>query len=215
MNARTPSLLPPSATALERAAALAIAPQLDPAVLRTLGDSARIPATALPWLAWGASTDGWQEAQTETARRALVQGSVAVHQRKGTAGAIRRVLAALGASVELAEWQHTGGAPYTFTLTVWAGENPIAADDGLINLELYDRIRRLVDAVKNERSHYTLSVGARFDQGLRVATAMGVAGLARTSVDAQAVQPNPMQQPARIATAARALCVVHVSMESR
>jgi phage tail P2-like protein len=209
-----PSLLPPSATRLERAAAAVSAPVIDPAPLRTLGDSSRIPAAFLPWLAWGASTDGWQEALTETARRALVRDSVAIHQRKGTAGAIRRVLDAIGASIDLAEWQQTGGAPYTFSLTVWAGANPNAGDDGLINLELYARIRRMVDAVKNERSHYQLTVGARFDGGLRVGSALASAALARTAFDALPVQPSPMSQPLRVATAARVVSIVRASMES-
>jgi phage tail P2-like protein len=210
-----PSLLPPSATRLERAAASVSAPAIDPAPLRTLGDSSRIPATFLPWLAWGASTDGWQEALTDEARRALVRNSVAIHQRKGTAGAIRRVLDAIGASIELAEWQQTGGAPYTFTLTVWAGNNPTAGDDGLINLELYARIRRMVDAVKNERSHFQLNVGARFDGGVRAASAATVISVARTAVDALAVQPPPLIQPQRVATVARVMSIVRVCMESK
>lgn len=209
-----PSLLPPSATRLERAAAAVSAPTIDPAPLRTLGDSSRIPSTFLPWLAWGASTDGWQEALTDEARRSLVRNAVAIHQRKGTAGAIRRVLDAIGASIDLAEWQQTGGAPYTFTLTVWAGNNPTAGDDGLINLELYARIRRMVDAVKNERSHYQLNVGARFDGGVRVGSAVTATAIARSSVDAIPVQPSPMSQPLRVATAARVVSIVRASMET-
>ncbi|WP_377153667.1 phage tail protein I [Roseateles sp. UC29_93] len=209
-----PSLLPPSATRLERAAAAVSAPAIDAAPLRTLGDSSRIPAAFLPWLAWGSSTDGWQEALTEQARRALVRDSVAIHQRKGTAGAIRRVLDAIGASIDLAEWQQTGGAPYTFTLTVWAGNNPTAGDDGLINLELYARIRRMVDAVKNERSHYQLNVGARFDGGVRFGSAVTTTAIARAAVDALPVQPSPMSQPLRVATAARVVSIVRASMES-
>ncbi|MDH0866454.1 phage tail protein I [Mitsuaria sp. GD03876] len=209
-----PSLLPPSATRLERAAAAVSVPPIDPAPLRTLGDSSRIPATFLPWLAWGASTDGWQEAQTEEARRALVRNSVAIHQRKGTAGAIRRVLGAIGASIDLAEWQQTGGAPYTFTLTVWAGNNPSAGDDGLINLELYARIRRMVDAVKNERSHYGLNVGARFDHGLFFGSSVSATTIARNSAEALPVQPRPLAQSLRAATGAQVVTIVRVSMES-
>ena len=208
------SLLPPSATRLERAAAAISAPNIDPSPLRTLADSSRIPAAILPWLAWGASTDGWQEALTDDARRALVRNSVSIHQRKGTAGAIRRVLSAIGASIDLAEWQQTGGAPYTFTLTVWAGSNPNATDAGLINVELYARIRRMVDAVKNERSHYQLHVGARFDGDVRIGGAVTTTAVARTSVDALPVQPPPLFQPLRVATAARVVSIVRVSMEA-
>lgn len=214
MSTSTADLLPPSATLLERATAAVLAPQVDPSVLRTLGDSTRIPVGALPWLAWGASADGWQEAQTEASRRALVRGSIEIHQRKGTAGAIRRVLGAIGATVELSEWQSSGGAPYTFTLTVWAGDELGAGNAGLINLELYSRIRRMVDVVKNERSHYTLSVGARLTGALRVATAASITGVTHISAQAAPVQPSPLGQSLRLASAGRAISIVRASMES-
>ncbi|WAC70801.1 phage tail protein I [Roseateles sp. SL47] len=214
MSTASGNLLPPSASALERAAAVVLAPQVDPGVLRTLADSARIPASVLPWLAWACSTEGWQGAFTEASRRALVRSSVEIHQRKGTAGAIRRVLAAIDATVDLREWQATGGAPYTFTLTVWTGSSGSDASTALIDLELYDRIRRMVNAVKNERSHYELQVGASFGQDLRLACAVRAASLARPSLDARAVQPTPATQPLRLGTAARIASILRMSMDS-
>jgi len=207
------SLLPPSATRLERAAGQVATPSIDVTALRGLGDSTRVPALVLPWLAWAASTDGWEEAITEESRRELVRRSVEIHQRKGTAGAIRRVLGAIGASIELTEWQRTGGTPYTFTLTIRAGSSASSAGVGLIGLELYARIRRMVNAVKNERSHYEMNVGARFGQALRFAAVLNAGQVSRIALDALPVQPAGIDASLHAAAAVEAASIVHISME--
>ncbi len=181
--------------------------------MRGLGDSTRVPAQVLAWLAWGASTDGWEEAVTESSRRELVRRSVEIHQRKGTAGAIRRVLGAIGASIELTEWQKSGGTPYTFTLTVWAGSSQPGSGMGLIGPDLYTRIRRMVNAVKNERSHYEMNVGARFSQGLRFAAVLAAGQISRRALDVLPVQPAGIAASLRAAAVVEAASLVHISME--
>ncbi|MBU9373614.1 phage tail protein I [Burkholderia multivorans] len=89
-------LLPSNQTPLEAALARVMRPSVDPEILRTLWDADRCPTAWLPWLAWAVAVDGWELAESEDARRALVKGSVALHRKKGTPWAIRDVIRRLG-----------------------------------------------------------------------------------------------------------------------
>ncbi|MCV9974123.1 phage tail protein I, partial [Burkholderia pseudomallei] len=59
-------------------------PSVDPEILRTLMDVDHCPAAFLPSLAWSFSVDVFELAASDDARRALINGSFAVHGRKGT-----------------------------------------------------------------------------------------------------------------------------------
>ncbi len=197
-------LLPPNRTPLESALADTMSLTADPGVIRTLADSARCPAALLPWLAWAKSVDGWDEAGSEQARRALIRQSFAIHQRKGTAGAVRRAMAALGVSVDFREWHEiSGAAPHTFGLVAWVNDNP-ADENAVLTPQLYQRLHRLVEQTRNERSHFFFQVGARFDQTVRFANAGQRAAVGRWLGGAQPVQPAPARQPLSLASAGQA-----------
>lgn len=204
------NLLPPNATLLERALTATCDMDLDPTPVSWLADANRCPAPFLPWLAWERSVDGWNEAIAEGPRRELIRRAIDIHKHKGTAGAVRQALGALGVSVEFKEWQDLpGAAPFTFGLTAWVNENHDPHDTTLLTPALYARLKRMVDEVKNERSHYTFRVGARFDQApLRLANAQQSTALARSTALAKAVQPAPAVQSLRMANASQALGVV-------
>ncbi|ENG0236324.1 phage tail protein I [Burkholderia multivorans] len=89
-------LLPSNQTPLEAALARVMRPTVQPEVLRTLWDADRCPVAWLPWLAWALAVDGWELAESEDARRALVKGSLALHRKKGTPWAVREVIRRLG-----------------------------------------------------------------------------------------------------------------------
>ena len=98
------ALLPANQTPLETALATVMAPQVNPEVLRTLWDADRCPLAWLPWLAWALAVDGWELAESEDAKRALIRGSLALHRKKGTPWAVREVIHRLGfGEVELVE----------------------------------------------------------------------------------------------------------------
>ncbi|WP_440029816.1 phage tail protein I [Chromobacterium amazonense] len=200
-------LLPPNRTPLEAALADACVADLDVSPLRGLADSARCPAALLPWLAWSMSVDSWDEALTERQQRALIRESIPIHKHKGTAGAVRRAMAALGVTIEYQEWRELpGAAPHTFQLTAWANDNhhpsgPVLSED------IYRRLRRVVDEAKNERSHYTFRVGARFDDALRIGQAARVRQARHDSASGQAVQLPGYVQPLPLANAAVARSV--------
>lgn len=208
-------LLPPNRTPLQAALADSSALNIDPTPLRHTADASRCPAALLPWLAWARSVDGWDEAMAEQPRRELVRQSFAIHKRAGTAGAMRRAMAALGVAVEFKEWQSMpGAAPYTFGLVAWVNDNP-ANESAVLTPQLYDRLKRLVDQTRNERSHYQFEVGARFDQAMQLANASQTAAVGRWTAEAQPVQPAPALQRLVLANASQAAAVGRWTAEAK
>ena len=194
-------LLPLNSTLMERALATAGDLGVDPEIIRGVADSARCPVDFLPWLAWAMSVEGWEAAETEEQQRALIRQSIPIHQHKGTVGAVRRVLKAVGVNAEFKEWTQIAGAvPYTFELIAWANDNR-AGEGSILSEQLFQRLKALVDATKNERSHYTLKIGARFDGGLRFGNAVDARHLDRRTVEPLPVQPDGALQALGLAGA--------------
>ncbi|WP_258911776.1 phage tail protein I [Pseudomonas putida] len=207
------SLLPHNATllerSLERAGELGVAPE----IIRGVADSARCPPNFLPWLGWALKVEGWEAAYIDTQRRELIHEAIPVHKTKGTVGAIRRVLRAVRVNAEFKEWhQIPNAAPYTFQVTAWANENR-AGEGSIISPELGARLRALVDAAKNERSHYEFRLGARFDGGLVVGNAAQGLALQRRTLEAKGVPVDTSTQTLLLANATAALGVSRRSAE--
>ena len=144
-----PHLLPPSASHLEVALSRAMARLANvPPFCRQMWDPATCPPSHLPWLAWAVSVDEWDSAWSDAQKRGVIEASYQVHRHKGTVGAVRRALAALGYNTELSEWFQWApeGIPYTFGVTGEIG------DEGLPPT-MYDDIERVALATKNVRSH--------------------------------------------------------------
>ncbi|MDF2394057.1 phage tail protein I [Pseudomonas sp. 3MA1] len=143
------SLLPINSTPLERA--LAAAGSGDSAImLRTLYDPATCPVHLLPQLAWAWSVDRWDPRWPETVKRNAIRASYFIHARKGTIGALRRVVEPLGYLIEIIEWFNTvpQGVPGTFTLKVGV------LDTGITE-EMYQELERLIDDAKPVTRHLT------------------------------------------------------------
>jgi phage tail P2-like protein len=149
------TLLPPNSTPLERnaAAVMAVVGEL-PVPLRDLMRPASCSPAALPWLAWHMSVDGWDEVWTDAQRRAVIASAYQVHREKGTAGAVRAAIAALGLSAEIYEWwqELPRAAPYTFRVEV---------DDVGVTPELMASVHQQITATKPVRSHFTVQLIAR------------------------------------------------------
>ncbi|GAB6178599.1 phage tail protein I [Desulfobaculum senezii] len=142
-------LLPPSATAMERALSEAVARLSDVGVpLRAVWRAGECPEPLLAWLAWSLSVDAWDESWTEAQKREAIRAAVWVHRHKGTRGAVDRAVRALGYRVRIREWweENPKGEPYTFAIE-------IEVDDRGVDAGLYGMLTRVVDAAKNARSH--------------------------------------------------------------
>lgn len=142
-------LLPPNATAHEIALSAAASRISDvPVPLRALYQPAATPMAALPALAWSYSLDEWDTSWTEAQKRQAVAGSLYVHRHKGTSGAVKRALSALGLDVQVQEWfsQTPAGAPFTFRLLLTGDQ--VGFDQAALQRLLY-----VVASTKNLRSH--------------------------------------------------------------
>lgn len=144
-------LLPGSSTDLERQAAEALA-QIErvPVPIRDLINPDRCPVALLPYLAWIFSVDRWDSRWPEAAKRGAIRSSYFIHSRKGTIGALRRVVEPLGYLIEVVEWFQTNpqGVPGTFAIKVGV------ADEG-ISEETYQELTWLIDDAKPLTRHLT------------------------------------------------------------
>jgi phage tail P2-like protein len=144
-------LLPGNATALECLAAQAMAQiERTPVPLRTLYNPQTCPVALLPYLAWAFSVDRWDSQWPEPVKRAAIASAHFVHSRKGTRGALRRVIEPLGYLIEIQEWWQTQppGQPGTFALTVGVLEEGITE-------ETYHQLAWLIDDAKPLTRHLT------------------------------------------------------------
>lgn len=143
------SLLPINSTQLERAIEAASTDQTV-IPLRSLYNPMTCPVHLLPHLAWAWSVDRWDDRWTEAAKRNAVRASFYIHSRKGTIGALRRVVEPLGYLLEVIEWWQTvpEGPPATFALRVGV------LDTGITE-EMYEELTRLIDDAKPVSRHMT------------------------------------------------------------
>ncbi|WMN19824.1 phage tail protein I [Pseudomonas piscis] len=144
-------LLPSNATALERQVALALAQiQRVPIPLRQLWNPDTCPVELLPYLAWAFSVDRWDSKWPEAAKRSAIRSSHYIHSRKGTIGALRRVVEPLGYLIEVMEWWQTvpEGVPGTFAIKIGVLETGITE-------EMYQELTWLVDDARPVTRHLT------------------------------------------------------------
>lgn len=143
------SLLPINSTPLERAIEAANAGDTK-ILLRTLYDPATCPVHLLPQLAWAWSVDRWDPRWSEAVKRNAIRASFFIHARKGTIGALRRVVEPLGYLIEVVEWWQTvpEGEPATFALKVGV------LDTGITE-QMYQELTRLIDDAKPVTRHMT------------------------------------------------------------
>ncbi len=142
------SLLPPNATTLEHATAKACAAMAALSVpLRALWNPAICPVPLLPYLAWSVSVNYWESTWPQATKRAVIQASCLMHQRKGTMWALRQALEPLGYQLTLKEWwqQIPPDTPGTFRLSLKAKHS--ISDTARRELE------RLIDEVKPVSRH--------------------------------------------------------------
>jgi len=141
--------LPPNTTPLERALAKACAALADvPVPIRDLWSSDRCPVALLPILAWSFSVDRWDDAWSESTKRATIKASRYIHQHKGTIAAVRRVVETLGYVIKITEWwqEVPRGPRGTFALEVGV------LDSGITE-EMFAEMERLIADAKPLSRH--------------------------------------------------------------
>lgn len=142
-------LLPSNSTPLEVALEEALSRFSDiPVDIRTLWNADTIPIALLPWLAWAYSVDEWDTAWSEQQKRQTVKTALEVQRIKGTIGAVKTALGALGIDIRVQEWfnQTPAGDPYTFQVHVETTQIPVTK-------ETLFKALQVIDVAKNLRSH--------------------------------------------------------------
>lgn len=162
-------LLPPNATAPERAISNAI--DRDVATpIRAVWDADNCPASVLAWLAWAFSVDEWDSTWTDAQKRAYIKRSIEVQKYKGTIGAVRDALASLGVQARVQEWfnQIPEGNPYTFKVL-------LTADQIGIGQQAINSLFAVIERTKNLRSHMgNVEITAKTLAGPTVAAVAGL-----------------------------------------
>jgi phage tail P2-like protein len=166
------ALLPPNATAQERALADATARSTDiPTPLRDLWNPDTCPAYLLPWLAWGLGIRAWKSYWPENVKRAILRDAVQVAKRRGTRKSVEQVVNNFGANLALTEWWEKSpvGIPHTFEVLINYGMGDHVTE------QFQEDILREVRTVKPVRSHFTVTTG------LESRGQLGMVGIGRTA----------------------------------
>lgn len=157
------SILPANSTEFERALEKTVS-RILPERIETLWNPDTCPVEFLGYLAWGLAIDIWDDQWTETTKRDVVRQSIHVHQHRGTPGALKQALQAMGYRyVEIIEGQSHGasynGASHYSGATQYGGAVAPFEFDVILhtqnqttNAEITE-IKRRINAYKNARSH--------------------------------------------------------------
>ena len=154
------TLLPQNSTQLEYDLERVLALTYDIPIerIKYLWNPDEIQIEHLPWLAWALSVDIWQVEWSESIKRSVVKESLLIHKHKGTKWAIQRLLQIVGVpESEIINWYEKTplGIPQTFDITLVS--NP-GLDPFVFNAVLYNKLRRIIDSTKPERSLYYFNV---------------------------------------------------------
>jgi len=153
------SLLPPNASALDRAAESVMHQHVAaiPFPHRDLWNPSTCPMEFLPWLAWAMGVEAWRTEWPEHIKRAIVRNAIHVQRRRGTLQSVRDTVASFGGSISVREWWQTTpkGEPHTFELVF-----TMSGQDGeQANAEFVQAVMDEVRRVKPVRSHFTFIQG--------------------------------------------------------
>lgn len=166
------SLLPPSATALERRVEAAMSRLADIDVpVGQVWNAATCPAALLPWLAWALSVDTWRTDWSEAQKRAVIAAAPRAHRIKGTVAGVKAAITAVaqGQPFRVVEWFDAEGTgqPYTGFAEVDVTDAP-PAQAAAIAHDLF----AAVAASRPARAHVPVRLKARTSAGVRLAAVM-------------------------------------------
>lgn len=102
-----------------------------------------LPEDIVDSLAWQFHVDFYEPGISLDQKRRLVKTAIASHRKKGTPSAVEEVVSAILEGAVVEEWFEYGGEPYFFR---------VIKINGQVTPEMYPRLKRAVDDVKNTRS---------------------------------------------------------------
>jgi len=102
-----------------------------------------LPEKVINLLAWQWHVDFWDNDLSLEQKRNLVKNSIRWHRRKGTPSAVEEVVTTILDGAIVQEWFEYDGAPYRFR---------VVKINGQVTAEMYPKLKKAVDTVKNTRS---------------------------------------------------------------
>lgn len=176
------SLVPPGSTLLEQRTAQVCSRIGSLNVpLRDLWNPDTCPAQFLPYLAWAFSVDRWDEKWSVDDKRKAVADAFYIHRKKGTVGALRKIVEGFGFSMSTEEWWQVADPAGTFRLQIDVNEVGVTE-------AVFAELERLISVTKPLSRHLNqLSVLARTS---------GDAGVASVSLSGDIITVySPEYQP--------------------
>jgi phage tail P2-like protein len=124
--------------------------QLDADIIRCLQQPDECPLNLLPWLAYALSVDAWDDDWTEQVKRDVISQSVAIHRKKGTLGAVKSAIRAIGINdFEIKERSDNPAIAHGY---FWLN---FFADEPAINSQFKQRqLLTTIDGSKKLSAHY-------------------------------------------------------------
>lgn len=161
-------LLPRSATPLMRGlltAELVRLAEISPALIATIYDPHRCPASLLPFLAYAVSVDTWDRTWPEDIQRAVIAASPEVHRLKGTVQSIRRALEPFGWRFAITEWwEHDAPEQAgTFIADVFVNATLADPDGGVVSPAAIRAATEILATTKPVTRPSTLRIGVAID----------------------------------------------------
>lgn len=95
-------------------------------------------------IAWQFNIPEYEKTFDIETKRALINGCMSIHHKRGTVSAVQEVAAKLFGNAEIEEWFEYGGEPYHFKVTT----TNISSSD-----EMLDLLTRIIKSTQNVRSH--------------------------------------------------------------
>jgi phage tail P2-like protein len=170
------TLLPSSASRLEKALERALARQLAelPTPIRDAWNADVIELEQLPWLAWGVGKRTWNAEWPEAIRRSIVRTAIPTARRMGSVQSVRDIVAAFGGQLAIREWWELSpkGPPFTFSIVLTLNGQTGEA----VTARFVEEVVAEISRAKPARAHFT------FTQGLSFAGAAAIAGGVRPTV---------------------------------
>ena len=171
------TLLPPNATAMERALEQAASRASKvPVPIADVWNPATCPPSVLPWLAWALSVDRWDPDWPIATKRQVVADSIGVHRRKGTLAAVEQVLEDIGAVYDIEE--RPGGQAFRMAIAI--------LNSGSILTEDIQGIREQIDGAKRRSVRYDLSLQAGASLAVAAAARVGAVQVADVTLEISA-----------------------------
>ena len=153
------SLLPPSATDLERALEGVCLTEIK-IETGAYSKASDVPTEYLDFAAHAQNVLHYSSDWSESEKRAALAASFRVHQIRGTAAAVRQALGVFSVTASIRPWYLTGGAPHTFEIDVFA-EGSTNDAQPLLTPRLRELCKQAIDSAKRLSQHYTFGTGHR------------------------------------------------------